>query len=71
MLNEDAGPDELESIAVAIHTLVGLPTTIRSLKRKGLRLEKGKIIESGSHAELISNETGLYRYLSGLQFEIG
>ena len=45
MLNEDAGPDELESIAVAIHTLVGLPTTIRSLKRKGLRLEKGKIID--------------------------
>ena len=45
MLNEDAGPDELESIAVAIHTLVGLPTTIRSLKKKGLRLEKGKIID--------------------------
>lgn len=45
MLNEDAGSDELESIAVAIHTLVKLPTTIRSLKRKGLRLEKGKIID--------------------------
>ena len=45
MLNEDAGPDELESIAVAIHTLVGLPTTIRSLKRNGLRLEKGKTID--------------------------
>jgi len=45
LLNEDAGSDELESIAVAIHTLVKLPTTIRSLKRKGLRLEKGKIID--------------------------
>ncbi|QEM10835.1 MULTISPECIES: ABC transporter ATP-binding protein [Mucilaginibacter] len=32
-------------------------------------LEKGNIIESGSHAELISNEQGLYRYLSQLQFE--
>lgn len=32
-------------------------------------LEKGNIVESGSHAELINNEQGLYRYLSQLQFE--
>ncbi|WP_255361890.1 PAS domain-containing protein [Methanosarcina sp. A14] len=32
-------------MAVAVHSLVGLPTTIRSLKRKGLRLEKGKILD--------------------------
>jgi PAS domain S-box-containing protein len=45
LISEDAGPEELESIAVAVHSLVGLPTTIRSLKRKGLRLEKGKILD--------------------------
>ena len=28
-----------------MHSLVGLPTTIRSLKRKGLRLEKGAILD--------------------------
>lgn len=33
-------------------------------------LEKGKVIESGSHDELLQNEKGLYRYLSGLQFEV-
>ncbi|SEN92113.1 ABC transporter, permease/ATP-binding protein [Mucilaginibacter gossypiicola] len=32
-------------------------------------LEKGNIVESGSHMELIGNEQGLYRYLSQLQFE--
>lgn len=32
-------------------------------------LEKGNIVESGSHHELINNEQGLYRYLSQLQFE--
>jgi ABC transporter fused permease/ATP-binding protein len=32
-------------------------------------LEKGKIIESGNHRELIGNEQGLYKYLSGLQFD--
>lgn len=45
MISEDAGSDELESIAVAVHSLVGLPTTIRSLNRKGLRLEKGQILD--------------------------
>ena len=30
---------------MAVHSLVGLPTTIRSLKRKGLRLENGKILD--------------------------
>ncbi|WEA01395.1 ABC transporter ATP-binding protein [Mucilaginibacter sp. SJ] len=32
-------------------------------------IEKGNIVESGSHLELINNEQGLYRYLSQLQFE--
>ena len=32
-------------------------------------LEKGKVIESGKHSELMQNEEGLYRYLSKLQLE--
>lgn len=36
-----------------------------------LVLENGQIIESGTHQELIKSERGLYRYLSGLQFEYG
>lgn len=32
-------------------------------------IEKGNIVECGSHLELINNEQGLYRYLSQLQFE--
>ncbi len=45
-------------------------STIREAD-KIIVLEKGQIIESGSHQELIGNEQGLYRYLSGLQFEVG
>jgi ABC transporter fused permease/ATP-binding protein len=44
-------------------------STIREAD-KIIVLEKGNIIESGSHAELIGNEQGLYRYLSGLQFDV-
>lgn len=44
-ISEDSGPEDLEPIAVAIHSLTGLPTTIRSLKRRGLRLERGEILD--------------------------
>ncbi|MBS1522921.1 MAG: ATP-binding cassette domain-containing protein [Bacteroidetes bacterium] len=44
-------------------------STIREAD-KIIVLEKGKVIESGSHEELIGNENGLYRYLSQLQFEV-
>jgi len=44
-------------------------STIREAD-KIIVLEKGTIIEEGSHQELIGNEQGLYRYLSSLQFEL-
>ena len=44
-ISENSGPEDLESIALAVHSLVGLPTTMRSLKQKGLRLEKGEILD--------------------------
>jgi ABC-type multidrug transport system fused ATPase/permease subunit len=44
-------------------------STIREAD-KIIVLEKGKVIESGNHEELLGNEKGLYRYLSQLQFEI-
>jgi ABC-type multidrug transport system fused ATPase/permease subunit len=44
-------------------------STIREAD-KIIVLEKGTVIESGSHEELLSNEKGLYRYLSQLQFEV-
>jgi len=31
-------------------------------------LESGRIVEQGTHAELLSNETGLYKTLTELQF---
>ncbi|MGV8078255.1 MAG: DUF2111 domain-containing protein [Methanosarcina sp.] len=44
-ISEDSGPEDLEAIAFAVHSLIGLPTTIRSLKRKGLRIEKGEVLD--------------------------
>ncbi|TFF39536.1 ABC transporter ATP-binding protein [Mucilaginibacter psychrotolerans] len=44
-------------------------STIREAD-KIIVLEKGHIIESGTHQELVANEQGLYRYLSQLQYEV-
>ncbi len=44
-------------------------STIREAD-KIIVLEKGRIIESGNHQELMGNEQGLYRYLSTLQFDV-
>lgn len=43
-------------------------STIREADRIVV-IEKGRVVESGSHEELIKNKEGLYRYLSQLQFE--
>lgn len=43
-------------------------STVREADRI-LVLEKGNVVESGSHTELLRNENGLYKYLSNLQFE--
>jgi ABC-type multidrug transport system fused ATPase/permease subunit len=45
-------------------------STIREAD-KIIVLEAGQITESGTHQELIEIEQGLYRYLNGLQFEVG
>ncbi|WP_395625443.1 ABC transporter ATP-binding protein [Daejeonella sp.] len=43
-------------------------STIREAD-KIIVLEKGQVVESGNHSELMKNKTGLYRYLSQLQLE--
>ena len=43
-------------------------STIREAD-KIIVLEKGKVVESGNHLELMKNKEGLYRYLSQLQLE--
>lgn len=43
-------------------------STIREAN-KIIVIEKGRVVESGTHYELLQHETGLYRYLSNLQQE--
>ncbi len=45
-VSEDSGARELAPIAMAFHELLGLPVTMRSLNKKGVRIERGKVIDN-------------------------
>ncbi len=42
----DSGAEEITPFAMAIHELLGLPVTMRTLNKKGVRIEKGKILDN-------------------------
>lgn len=42
---EDSTSDDLQPIAEAIHALLGIPVTIRSLHNRGIRMERGEIVD--------------------------
>ncbi len=41
----DSTAEEMEPIAIAIHGLLGIPTTIRSVKCRGIQMERGIIVD--------------------------
>lgn len=41
----DSTADDLEPIATAVHSLLGIPITIRSMNSKGIRMERGVIVD--------------------------
>ncbi len=45
-ISADSGADEIASFAMAVHELLGLPVTMRTLNKKGVRIEKGKILDN-------------------------
>ncbi|AGB49173.1 hypothetical protein Metho_0931 [Methanomethylovorans hollandica DSM 15978] len=42
---EDSTAEDLEPIAEAIHALLGIPVTIRSLNNYGIRMERGEVVD--------------------------
>ncbi len=46
LLSKDSSAEEIIPVAMAIHELLGLPVTMRSLNRKGVRIEKGWVLDN-------------------------
>lgn len=45
VVNEDATGEEIAPIAKAVNDLFGMPVSMRSRNKKGVRVEKGEIID--------------------------
>jgi hypothetical protein len=45
-ISADSDASEISPFAMAVHELLGLPVTMRTLNKKGLRIEKGKILDN-------------------------
>ncbi len=45
-ISADSNAEEIAPFAMAVHELLGLPVTMRSLNKKGVRIEKGKILDN-------------------------
>lgn len=63
-ISADSDAEEVAPFAMAVHELLGLPVTMRSLKRRGVRIEKGKILDNnytGPILELVLKENKTIR----------
>ena len=45
-VSADSDASDIVPFAMAVHELLGLPVTMRSLNKKGVRIEKGKILDN-------------------------
>lgn len=65
-ISEDSSAEDIASVARAFHELLGLPVTMRSLNRKGVRIEKGKVLDynyTGPVLEQVLDENRLVRMI--------
>ncbi len=45
-ISADSESEDIAPFALAVHELLGLPITMRTLNKKGVRIEKGKILDA-------------------------
>ncbi|MCZ7402308.1 MAG: DUF2111 domain-containing protein [Candidatus Methanoperedens sp.] len=65
-ITADSSAEEIAQFAMAIHELLGLPVTMRSLNKSGVRIEKGKILDNnytGPVLETVLKENKISRII--------
>ena len=65
-ITADSSTQDLAQFAMAIHELLGLPVTMRSLNKNGVRIEKGKILDNnytGPVLETVLKENKMLRII--------
>jgi hypothetical protein len=65
-VSADSDAFDIAPFAMAVHELLGLPVTMRSLNKKGVRIEKGKILDNnytGPVLEQVLKENRIIRII--------
>jgi hypothetical protein len=65
-VSADSDALDIAPFAMAVHELLGLPVTMRSLNKKGVRIEKGKILDNnytGPVLEQVLKENRIIRII--------
>ena len=63
-ISADSSAEDIAPFALALHELLRLPVTMRSLNKMGVRIEKGKVLDnnySGPILELVLRENKTMR----------
>lgn len=63
-ISADSSAEDIATFAMAMHELLGLPVTMKSLNKNGVRIEKGKILDnnySGPVLEAVLKENKALR----------
>lgn len=63
-ISADSDAEEVAPFAMSVHELLGLPVTMRSLNKRGVRIEKGKILDNnytGPILEMVLKENKTIR----------
>jgi len=65
-ISADSDAEDVAPFAMAVHELLGLPVTMRTLHKKGVRIEKGKILDykyTGPVLEQVLKENKIIRVI--------
>jgi len=64
LINGDSTAEELAPVAIAVNDLLVIPVTMRSKNKKGVRVEKGEVVDfeyTGPVLEQVLNENQVIR----------
>src|SRR3989337_1681694 len=54
-ISADSNAEDIAPFAMAIHELLGLPVTMRSLNKLGVRIEKGKVLDNNDSGPVLES----------------
>lgn len=65
LITEDSAAEDLEPIARAIYGIIGLPVTMRSKNKRGVRIENNSVVDNNYSGEYLEESLSTGRIVNG------